>query len=133
MRQDDGGNVWYFGEDSKEYEGGKVASTKGSWQGGVKGAQPGIVIKALPRVGDSYRQEYYRGEAEDMAKVLRVNDTKSVAAGSYREVVVTEDTTRLEPDVVEQKYFAPGVGFIAGIMVKGGSEQLELIEIKAEP
>jgi hypothetical protein len=131
--QDDDGNVWYFGEDSKEYEGGKVASTNGSWQAGVKGAQPGIVMNALPKVGDSYRQEYYRGEAEDMAKVLRVNDTKTVAAGSYREVVVTEDTTPLEPDVVEQKYFAPDVGFIAGIMVKGGSEQLELVEIKAEP
>jgi hypothetical protein len=127
--QDSDGNVWYFGEDSKEYEGGKVTSTKGSWEAGVDGAQPGIVMEASPKVGDTYRQEYYAGEAEDMAKVLSLNESKTVSAGSYQEVVVTEDFTPLEPDTVEHKYFAPGVGFVAGSMVKGGSEETQLVQI----
>ena len=130
--QDSDGNVWYFGEDSKEYENGKVISTEGSWEAGVDGAQPGIVMEASPKVGDSYRQEYYQGEAEDMAKVLKINESTTVSAGSYEQVVVTEDFTPLEPDVVEHKYFAPGVGFVAGSMVKGGSEQIELVKITVE-
>jgi len=130
--QDSDGNVWYFGEDSKEYEGGKVTSTKGSWQAGVNGAQPGIVMEASPKVGDTYRQEYYPGEAEDMAKVLNVNESTTVSAGSYHEVVVTEDFTPLEPDKVEHKYFAPGVGFVMGSMVKGGSEEIQLVKITTD-
>jgi hypothetical protein len=130
--QDSDGNVWYFGEDSKEYEAGKVTSTKGSWEAGVDGAQPGIVMEASPKVGDTYRQEYYAGEAEDMATVLNVNESKTVSAGSYQEVVVTEDFTPLEPDQVEHKYFAPGVGFVMGSMVKGGSEEIELVEITTD-
>src|SRR5919107_1400101 len=68
--QDDKGNVWYFGEDTKEYENGEVVSTKGSWEGGVDGAKPGIMMQADPKVGQTYRQEYYPGEAMDMARVL---------------------------------------------------------------
>jgi hypothetical protein len=130
--QDSEGNVWYFGEDSKEYEGGKVTSTKGSWEAGVDGAQPGIVMEASPTVGDTYRQEYYQGEAEDMGKVLNVSESTAVSAGSYRQVIVTEDFTPLEPDVVEHKYFAPDVGFIKGSMVRGGSEEIELVEITTD-
>ena len=130
--QDNEGNVWYFGEDSKEYENGKVTSTKGSWEAGVDGAQPGIVMEAAPKVGDSYRQEYYRGEAEDMARVLKTSESTTVSAGSYQGVVITEDFTPLEPDVVEHKYFAPGVGFVKGSMVKGGSEEIELVKITTD-
>jgi hypothetical protein len=126
--QDSDGNVWYFGEDSKEYEGGKVTSTKGSWQAGVDGAQPGIVMEASPKVGDTYHQ----GEAEDMSTVLNVNESTTVSAGSYHEVVVTEDFTPLEPDKVEHKYFAPGVGFVMGSMVKGGSEEIQLVKITTD-
>src|SRR5215212_9037351 len=68
--QDKKGNVWYFGEDTKEYKNGKVVSTKGSWEAGVDGAKPGIIMQAHPKVGQSYRQEYYKGEAEDMAKAI---------------------------------------------------------------
>ena len=130
--QDDAGNVWYFGEDSKEYENGAVTSTKGSWEAGVDGAQPGIVMEGVPRVGDTYRQEYYAGEAEDMAKVLSVGESKTVPAGSYQDVVITEDFTALEPDRVEHKYFAPGVGFISGTRVKGSPEQIDLVRITTE-
>jgi hypothetical protein len=127
--QDSEGNVWYFGEDTKEYEDGKVKSTAGSWEAGVDGAQPGIVMEASPQVGDEYRQEYYAGEAEDMARVLAVNLTRTVTAGSYTEVVQTEDFTPLDPDIVEHKYYAPGVGFIYSELVEGGSEQAQLVRI----
>ncbi len=72
------GNVWYFSEASKDYENGKVISTKGSWVGGVDGAKPGYIMKAKPNVGETYRQEYYRGEAEDVANVLRLNEEVTV-------------------------------------------------------
>lgn len=72
--QDRNGDVWYFGEDSKEYEKGAVVSTKGSWEAGVNGPRPGIIMKAQPVAGESYRQEYSKGEAEDMAKVVSLDD-----------------------------------------------------------
>lgn len=72
------GTVWYFGEDTKEYENGKLVSTKGSWQAGVNGALPGIVMPAQPQVGERYRQEYYRGEAKDMAEVLSTTERAQV-------------------------------------------------------
>ncbi len=128
--QDREGNVWYFGEDSKDYEDGKVTSTKGSWEAGVDGAQPGIIMQADPQVGDSYRQEYYAGEAEDMAKVVELGQSVTVPAGSYSDVLVTRDWTPLEPDVEEQKYYAPGVGLVLEQFVKGGEGRVELIEVR---
>jgi hypothetical protein len=121
--QDKEGNVWYFGEDTKEYKNGKVVSTQGSWEAGVDGAKPGIIMRADPKVGQSYRQEYYEGEAEDMAKVLDLNESVTVAYGSFDHALETKEWTPLEPGYAEHKYYAPGVGFVYG----GG---LELIDIK---
>jgi hypothetical protein len=81
--QDRGGNVWYLGEDIKAFENGQP-SPAGSWEAGVDGALPGIIMKAHPQVGDAYRQEFYRGEAEDMGKVVRVGDTETVPFRSFR-------------------------------------------------
>jgi hypothetical protein len=122
--QDNKGTVWYFGEDTKEYENGEVVSTKGSWEAGVDGAEPGIIMQAHPKVGQSYRQEYYKGEAEDMAKVLRLNDSVTVPYGSFDEVLVTKEWTPLEPSYHEHKYYARGVGHVYG----GG---LELVAVKS--
>jgi hypothetical protein len=130
--QDKDGNVWYFGEDSKEYENGEVVSTAGSWQAGVHGAKPGITMEANPKIGDSYRQEYYKGQAEDMAEVLSLNESISVPYGSFNNCLKTKDFTALEPGVVENKYYAPGVGVISAIMVEGGSERSELVAIQTE-
>jgi hypothetical protein len=121
--QDKKGNVWYFGEDTKEYENGKVVSTKGSWEGGVDGAKPGIIMQADPKVGQSYRQEYYVGKAEDMAKVVSLNESATVPYGSFDHVLVTKEFTPLEPGYVEHKYYAPGIGQVSG----GG---LELVDVK---
>lgn len=112
--QDNEGNVWYFGEDSGEYEDGELVSREGSWEAGVDGAKPGIVMHADPasHVGEEYRQEYYAGEAEDMGKVVETGLTVTVENGTYTNCIRTEDWTPLEPDVMEYKYYAPGVGFI---------------------
>ena len=128
--QDERGNVWYFGEDSKEYENGKVVSTKGSWEGGVDGAKPGIIMQADPEVGETYRQEYYKGKAEDKAKVLGLNESATVPYGSFDDLLLTRDWNPLEPGVVEQKYYAPGIGNVLEVGVKGNSDRVELIDIK---
>ena len=128
--QDKAGNVWYFGEDSKEYEGGKVVSAEGSWEAGVDGAKPGIIMKANPQVGDAYRQEYYEDEAEDMAEVLSLNESVSIPYGSFENCLKTMEWTPLEPDVVEHKYYAPGVGVILEVAVEGEEERVELVEVE---
>ena len=82
--QDADGNVWYFGEETKEFEDGKVSTTAGSWEAGVDGAQPGILVPAEPEVGMTYRQEYYAGEAEDAAAVLSLDEKVEVPFGQVR-------------------------------------------------
>ena len=127
--QDKQGNVWYFGEDSKEYKDGKVTSTKGSWETGVKGALPGIVMEANPKVGDTYRQEYYKGEAEDMASVESLSESVSVPYGAYSNLLMTKEWSALDsPPVFENKYYAKGVGFL---MTKGDQTgELKLVGIR---
>ncbi|HEX5614755.1 MAG TPA: hypothetical protein VFZ83_06330, partial [Acidimicrobiia bacterium] len=107
--QDRDGNVWYLGEDSKEYEDGEVVSTAGSWEAGVDGAQPGIVMPAVAEVGHAYRQEFYAGEAEDLAEIIAIGETLTIGIGDYADVIRTREWTPLEPDVVEEKTYAPGV------------------------
>lgn len=121
--QDKAGNVWYFGEDAKEYENGVVISTEGSWEAGVDGAKPGIAVEAEPYTGDLYRQEYAPGIAEDMGQVLRLNETVTVPYGTFKHCLKTKDYSLIEPGIVENKYYAPGIGFVFGKMVKGGSER----------
>src|SRR2546426_785085 len=79
--------VWSFGEDTKEYSNGQVSSTHGTWEAGVDNAQPGIIMKGAPRVGDSYRQEYRPGEAEDMAKVLSIEPSIQVPGGTFQNIL----------------------------------------------
>jgi hypothetical protein len=130
--QDRDGNVWYLGEDSKSYENGEVVSTEGSWEAGVDGAQPGIIMPAEPRIGVEYRQEYYAGEAEDMASVLSIGDSVTVPYGTFDKVLVTKEWSPLEPEVVEHKSYAPGIGLILEESVSGEQERLELVEIRTE-
>ena len=122
--QDKEGSVWYFGEDTKEYENGKVVSTKGSWEAGVDGAKPGIIMQADPKVGQSYHQEYYKGEAEDMAKVQSLNASVRVPYGSFDRVLVTREWTPLQPVFYEKKYYVRGVGPL------GNPADLGLVDVK---
>ena len=126
--QDAQGNVWYFGEDSKEYANGKVVSSEGSWESGVDGAFPGILMLADPIVGVTYRQEYLLDEAEDMATVISLDETVTVDGQVYDHVLKTRDFTLLDPDVNEHKYYAPGVGVV---LEMEGSERVELVEFVA--
>jgi hypothetical protein len=107
--QDKQGNVWYFGENSREIKNGKVVSTEGSWEAGVDGARPGILIQGDPKVGETYYQEYYKGEAEDKGKVLSLNESATVPYGSFDDLLMTADWNPLEPAAgVAHKYYAPG-------------------------
>lgn len=128
--QDRDGNVWYFGEDSSDYEGGKVVSTKGSWEAGVDGAQSGVIMPAKPEIGLVYRQEYYAGEAEDQARIVALDETVRVPFGSFEGVLVTEDSTRLEPSILERKYYVKGIGVVQERHVKGGKGVLRLVAVR---
>ena len=127
--QDTEGNVWYLGEETKEYEDGRI-STKGSWQAGVDGAQAGVALPGNPEVGQEYRQEYYEGEAEDAGKVLSLDEWVDVPAGKYRPALMTRDWTPLEPDVLEHKFYAKGVGPVLTLSVTGSGRE-ELVSFQA--
>ena len=95
--QDKDGNVWYLGEATTEYENGKPKSTTGSFEAGVDGAQPGIIMAAAPKPGLRYRQEYYKGQAEDAGVVMSVDERVQVPYGYSRgRVLMTKDVNRLE-------------------------------------
>jgi hypothetical protein len=125
--QDADGNLWYMGERTAEYENGEVVSRAGSWEAGVDGAEPGVIMPAEPRPGLAYRQEYYAGEAEDRAKVLSVDEQAEVPYGHFTEVVMTKDLARLEPRVVEYKFYARGIGPVLALDASGGSGREELL------
>jgi hypothetical protein len=127
--QDLQGNVWYMGEDSKSYENGVVVSTEGSWEGGIDGAYPGIVMLADPLVGVSYRQEFYSEHAEDMALVVSLNESESVPYGEYEGLLMTSEWSPLDQGVVEHKFYEKGIGLVLETTAKGGSERTELIDI----
>lgn len=128
--QDKQGNVWYFGEDSKEIVDGKVVSTHGSWESGVNGAQPGIIMLANPKVGNKYRQEYLLGEAEDEGEIIALDETVSTPYGNFTGCLQTRDFTRLEPGVEAMKFYCKQIGFLA-LEIEDG-ERVELINITME-
>jgi hypothetical protein len=128
--QDTSGTVWYLGEDTREFRNGRVASTSGSWEADVAGARAGILMMAHPKVGDAYRQEYRPGVAEDMGRVLSVDDTVTVPAGHFIHCVTTEDWSPLEPAVRERKTYCPGIGVVREMTVAGGRERSELLSVR---
>ena len=131
--QDRAGNVWYLGEDTKEYENGKVVTTKGSWEAGVDGAQAGVIVPARPGVGMSYRQEYYAGEAEDAARVLSVDEQAEVPFGHFTGALLTRDHTPLQPRILEYKLYARRVGPVLVLGVSGGGGREELVRLDRAP
>jgi len=133
--QDKSGNVWYFGEKTQELENGKVTSTSGTWEAGVDGAQPGIIMKANPQVGDNYRQEYYMGQAEDMAKIIAFNQSVTVPFGTFINCLNTYDYSPLEPDLKENKYYSPLIkGVVLDVdLTNGEKEELVSIQNNTQP
>ena len=131
--QDSQGNVWYLGEDTATFENGKLDSTEGSFEAGVDGAQAGVAMPAHPKPGPVYRQEYYKGHAEDNGQVLSTREMVDVGNDHYDSVLLTKDTSAIEPDVLEYKFYAPGVGTVLALDIAGGSEREELVSVKKVP
>jgi hypothetical protein len=125
--QDADGNLWYLGEDTTEYENGKPKTKEGSWEAGVDGALPGIIMPASPQVGTTYREEYYKGHAEDGASIISTDALAKVPYGRFENGVQTRNFSAIEPDVIEEKIYAQGVGVVLEITVSGGSDRDELL------
>ena len=130
--QDKEGNVWYFGEEVDHYQDGKLTGHSGSWEAGVDGAKPGIIMPKDPKVGDTYRQEYYEGEAEDMGTVLALGKTVTVPTGTYDDCLQTKDWSRISP-AIDYKYYCPAVGYmVLEETAAPGRQRVELVGISTD-
>jgi hypothetical protein len=133
--QDADGSIWYLGEDTAEFEDGEVVTREGSFEAGVDGALPGILIPGDPEPGMKYRQEFYAGEAEDNGEVLSTHAMADAPAGHFTDVLLTWETNALEPEVAELKFYAPDVGPVLALEAAGGPgsrEELVTIDLVAE-
>jgi hypothetical protein len=128
--QDRAGNIWYLSENTTEYERGKPVSTEGSFEAGRDGAEGGVIIPAHPRKGMHFRQEEYRGHAEDRASIVSLHEQAGVPAGHYRHLVMTRETNPLEPRAVEFKFLARGVGPVLAVATSGGADREELVRMR---
>jgi hypothetical protein len=125
--QDFCGTIWYFGEHTIAYRNG-TPHDNGSWEAGRNGNLPGVALPAHPKVGQSYREEYAKGVAEDQSRVLALDEQVQVRAGHFMQVLMTEDFSPIEPDVSELKFYAYGSGqAVLALDVSGGSDREELI------
>ena len=128
--QDVEGNVWYLGEDTATYDpSGHVTSTEGSWEAGVDGAEAGLIMEANPLPPDGYRQEFYAGHAEDQAWILTRGGSLSIPYGRVHRVLRTMEWSPLEPEVVDQKLYATGLGIVSEISLAGGHEVASLVAV----
>src|SRR5262249_17993612 len=125
--QDQAGNVWYFGEDSREIENGKVVDRSGSWEAGVGGALPGIIMEAQSNVGDVYTQENAVGVAQDTAQVIALNGHTKTGFASFNNCILTHETSPLEPGVLEVKVYAPGIGEVK----EGSASEGETLKLQS--
>jgi len=128
--QDTAGNVWYFGEISKGFVDGDLVSLEGSWKAGVDDALPGIVMKAHPEVDDLYRQEFAIGVAEDMSRVVSLDESVTVPYGSFNHCLQTEDFSPIDPGAMEYKYFSPEVGQVVLTIDAETGTREELVDIQ---
>jgi hypothetical protein len=128
--QDRQGNVWYLGERTAAYLPGGKIDRSGSWQAGVDDAEPGIVMLAHPRVPDAYRQEYLKGSAEDTAWIVIRGGSVKVPFGTLRHALTSLEFTRLEPGVIDQKIYAPGIGIVREEAVRGPAEVARLVSVR---
>ena len=125
--QDGAGNVWYFGEDTAELNAaGNVVSTDGTWRAGRDGALPGIYMPASPHLGQTGRQEYYRGQAEDHFRVVGLRSVVQVPYVSSRTALETREWTPLEPGTLDQKLYVRGIGVVKEASLKGPVERAVL-------
>jgi len=131
--QDRQGTIWYLGEQTAEFENGRLATREGSFEAGANGALPGVIVPAHPEAGMEYRQEYYQGQAEDDGAVLSTEEMAQVPYGFFRNALLTRDTNALEPKVLEYKLYAKGVGPVLTLGASGGASREELLEVDQAP
>ena len=131
--QDSEGNVWYMGEDTAEFENGKITTRKGSFEAGVDGALAGIIMPADPQPGLAFREEYYKGKAEDNGEVLSTEEMADVPFGHFDNVLLTKETITIEPDELEYKLWAKGVGVVLALGISGDGDREELVKKDTVP
>jgi hypothetical protein len=127
--QDQAGNVWYLGEDTAAYLPNGKVDTSGSWTAGVNGGVPGVIMEADPQIPDAYRQEYLQGQAEDTAWIVGRGGNLKVPYGTVHGVLNTLEHSALEPDVVDQKFYAVGLGIVKEVTLAGGQETSNLVKV----
>lgn len=119
-----------MGEDTREARHGTFVKMSDSWQAGIDGAEPGIIMPGNPQPGDQYRQEYYPRYALDRARVLGSGGAVTVPYGAYKHTLLTVETSpRIDPGVSERKYYVAGVGDIKEHTVSGNHEQIQLVSV----
>jgi hypothetical protein len=129
--QDSKGNVWYFGEATANLDAnGNVTSTHGSWEAGRDGARAGIFMPAHPKIGQSFRQEFYKGHAEDHFRVVGLRAKARTPYVSTSRALLTKEWTPLEPGVIDHKLYVRGIGTVLEQTVKGGSERNVLVSVR---
>jgi hypothetical protein len=126
--QDASGNVWYFGEATKAFGPGGQVDTSGSWLAEVNGARQGIFMTAHPAVEDAHRQEFAPGNAEDQYWLVALHHGVSVPAVTSNRAALTIEWSRLEPTVIDEKSYVPGIGPVREIAVQGPTEDANLVK-----
>jgi len=127
--QDATGTVWYLGEDTKAFDPDGTVDTSGSWQAGVHDGEPGIIMEANPQIPDCYRQEYAAGEAEDTAWIVNTGGSMTVPYGKVHKVLTSLEFARIEPGVIDQKIYAPGLGIVLERSMTGPLEVDRLVRV----
>jgi hypothetical protein len=128
--QDKQGNVWYLGEDTAAYLPNGQIDRSGSWQAGMRDGEPGIIMLAHPQIPDAYRQEFLRGQAEDTAWIVNKGGSVRVPFGVVHHILTSLEFTRLEPGVIDQKIYAPGIGIVRELSQKGPLEVARLVSVR---
>lgn len=127
---DNEGNVWYFGERTATYDDqGRLESREGSWQAGVRGARAGLIMPADPHPTQAYRQEYFRGHAEDQAWIVSARAHVRTPLKRFREAVRSFEWSRLEPGVMSVKFYGRGVGIVRERDIAGGNETFAVVAV----
>ena len=128
--QDKKGNVWYFGEDTAELIDGKIVNRNGAWLAGIENAKPGIIMPVNPQIGETYKTEYYEGNAEDKIDILALNEQLTVPYGKLNNCLKTRDYSPLEQGADEHKYHCPEVGFVVLEVGLEDNESVELVSVE---
>jgi hypothetical protein len=105
-------SVFYFGEEVDDYENGNIISHEGAWLAGEDANRAGVIMPGTILLGGRYYQEMAPDVALDRAEIIDVGEVIQTPSGDFSDTLITQETTPLEPDVAELKYYAAGIGLI---------------------